>query len=73
MSAVADGIVGRRQDHINPDKWQFNHQQMTILKQYYDGNKLLVDCLNSDCYITRSVHDEIEESLLVPISEIEQR
>jgi len=53
--------------------WQFNDQQMTVLKEYYDGNKLLVDCLSSDCYITRSVRDEIEATLVLPISEIEQR
>ncbi len=52
--------------------WQFNSQQMTVLKQYYDGNKLLVDCLNSDCYITRSVRDEIEATLLLPISEVDK-
>ncbi len=55
------------------NNWQFNHQQMNTLKQYYDGNKLIVDCLNSDCYITRSVRDEIETTLLLPIPEIEQR
>lgn len=53
--------------------WQFSDQQMTVLKEYYDGNKLLVDCLSSDCYITRSVRDEIEATLVLPISEIEQR
>jgi transcriptional regulator with XRE-family HTH domain len=53
--------------------WQFSHHQMTLLKEYYDGNKLLVDCLNSDCYITRSVRDEIETTLLLPISEVERR
>ncbi|WP_442948904.1 NACHT C-terminal helical domain 2-containing protein [Nostoc sp.] len=26
-----------------------------MLKQYYDANKLLVDCLNSDCYVSREV------------------
>jgi hypothetical protein len=24
-----------------------------LLQQYYDANKLLVDCLNSDCYVSR--------------------
>jgi len=55
------------------NNWQFNHQQMIVLEKYYNGNKLLVDCLNSDCYVTRSVRDEIEATLLLPISEIEQR
>lgn len=53
--------------------WQFNHSQMELLKDYYDSNKLLIDCLNSDCYATRSVRDEIEATLLLPIVEIERR
>ena len=53
--------------------WQFSHHQMTLLKEYYDGNKLLVNCLSSDCYITRSVRDEIEITMLLPIAEIERR
>ncbi|MDZ7960195.1 MAG: hypothetical protein RMY34_20315, partial [Aulosira sp. DedQUE10] len=52
--------------------WQFNNQQMKLLNQYYDGNKLLVDCLNSDCYMSRPIREEIEVTLLLPIAEIEQ-
>jgi predicted NACHT family NTPase len=47
--------------------WQFNDAQKERLRQYYDANKLLVDCLNSDCYISRSVREEIEATLLLPI------
>ncbi len=50
--------------------WQFSGEQKQLLQQYYDANKLLVDCLNSDCYISRSVRDEIEATLLLPITEI---
>lgn len=46
--------------------WLFNKQQQKLLQQYYDANKLLVDCLNSDCYVSREVRQEIEESLLLP-------
>ncbi|MFN6474965.1 NACHT domain-containing protein [Nostoc sp. DedQUE07] len=52
--------------------WQFNNQQMKLLNQYYDGNKLLVDCLNSDCYMSRLIREKIEGTLLLPIAEIEQ-
>ena len=52
--------------------WQFSDSQMTQLQQYYDANKLLVDCLNSDCYVSREVRAEIEESLLLPVKPQEQ-
>jgi hypothetical protein len=42
------------------------------LQQYYNANKLLVDCLNSDCYVSREVRQEIEDTLLLPIAEIEK-
>ncbi len=53
--------------------WLFSKEQKKLLKQYYDANKLLVDCLSSDCYVNREVRQEIEETLLLPIAEIEQR
>jgi predicted NACHT family NTPase len=53
--------------------WQFSNQQKELLKQYYDSNKLLVDCLNSDCYVSRQVRSQIEDTLLLPIAEIENR
>ncbi len=46
--------------------WQFSEQQKDVLKKYYDANRLLVDCLNSNCYVTSTVRQEIEETLLVP-------
>ncbi|NES00296.1 MAG: NACHT domain-containing NTPase, partial [Symploca sp. SIO1B1] len=46
--------------------WQFNEQQQELLKQYYDANQLLVDCLNSDCYVSQEVRQEIEDTLLLP-------
>ncbi len=49
--------------------WQFSEQQQTALNQYYDANSLLVDCLNSYCYVTRAVRQEIEETLFLPIKE----
>ena len=51
--------------------WQYNEQQQEILFQYYKLNQLLVACLNSMTYITNSVRDEIEATLLLPIAEIE--
>ena len=50
--------------------WQFSNQQRDALKNYYDANQLLVDCLNSNCYITGTVRQEIEDTLLLPIAEL---
>jgi predicted NACHT family NTPase len=51
--------------------WQFSTQQKQALQQYYDANKLLWDCINSSCYMTHSVRQEIEETLLLPLAEIQ--
>jgi predicted NACHT family NTPase len=53
--------------------WQFTDTQKAKLQQYYDANKLLVDCLNSDCYVTKATRHYLEETLLLPMSEIEKK
>jgi predicted NACHT family NTPase len=53
--------------------WQFSTPQKELLQQYYNSNKLLVDCLNSGCVVSDEVRKEIEETLLLPMSEIKQR
>ncbi|MGB3638513.1 MAG: NACHT domain-containing NTPase [Rivularia sp. (in: cyanobacteria)] len=53
--------------------WQFNKKQEELLTKYYYVNKLLVDCLNSDSYVTPEIRSYIEETLLLPIKEIEKR
>ncbi|MBN8563152.1 MAG: NACHT domain-containing protein [Leptolyngbya sp. UWPOB_LEPTO1] len=52
--------------------WQFTQVQEELLLQYYDANKLLVDCLNSDCYVSREVRDNIETTLLLPYDRTRQ-
>ncbi|PSB20945.1 NACHT domain-containing protein [Phormidesmis priestleyi ULC007] len=52
--------------------WKFSDQQKQLLQQYYECNKLLIDCLNSDCYVSRDVRQEIEDTLLLPMSEIDR-
>ncbi|NER94874.1 MAG: NACHT domain-containing NTPase [Symploca sp. SIO1B1] len=47
--------------------WQFNEQQQKLFNQYYNANQLLVDCLNSDCYVSQEVRQEIEDTLLLPV------
>lgn len=37
---------------------QFSEQQKQVLKQYYNADKLLMDCLIKARYVTRSVREE---------------
>jgi len=53
--------------------WGFNDEQKEILNQYNSANQLLVDCLNSDCYVSSEIRQEIEDTLLLPKAEIENR
>ncbi|HEY9669939.1 MAG TPA: NACHT domain-containing NTPase [Waterburya sp.] len=53
--------------------WKFSEYQMELLEQYHDANKLLVECLNSDVVLTPEVRSQIEDTLLLPITEIEKR
>jgi len=46
--------------------WQFTDLQKKLINEYYYANRLLVDCLNSDAYISRDVREEIENTLLLP-------
>ncbi|GET43811.1 hypothetical protein MiSe_86370 [Microseira wollei NIES-4236] len=60
-------------EHCNIGRdWQFSEQQKELLQQYYDANQLLVVCLNSGCNVSPAVRMEIEETLLLPIAEIEK-
>ena len=55
------------------NNWQPNIKQKEVLKNYYDANKLLMDCLNSNTSVINQLQQEIAESLLLPIAEIEKR
>lgn len=50
--------------------WQFSDQQRKVLNNYYNANQLLMECLNSDCYVNRGVRQELEETLFLPAGEI---
>lgn len=54
-------------------EWNFTSEQQDQLKQYYDANQLLLDCLNSNCAVTATVRQEIEAALLLPQKELEKR
>ena len=52
--------------------WQLDDRQREKLRQYCCANQLLLDCLKSDCYISRSLRSQIEETLLLPVAELEE-
>ena len=53
--------------------WQFNNKQIELLWHYYHANRFLLECLNRDCYVSREVRQEIEDTMFLPIAEIEKR
>ena len=60
-----------RTEHYNIAQcWKFNRSQKRLLEEYYHANKLLVECLNSDCYVSRDVRKYIEDTLILPIKSI---
>jgi hypothetical protein len=48
--------------------WNLTPEQLAQLEQYYQANQLLVDCLRSDCYVSASIRQDIEEGLLLPLA-----
>ena len=53
--------------------WAFTPEQKELLECYCYANKLLIDCLNSSCVVSNEVREAIENTLLLPIAEIEKR
>ncbi len=70
VEQLKDTIVHYRNIHHS---WQFSPEQEQVLKRYYDANQLLVDCLNSNCEVTETIRQEIEATLLLPQTELEDR
>ncbi|GBE91168.1 NACHT domain-containing protein [Nostoc cycadae] len=50
--------------------WQFTQQQNNLIHQYHDASVLLMECLNSNCYVSYEVRQYIEDTLLLPIAKI---
>ena len=53
--------------------WQFSPEQKQLLKNYYNANSLLVECMNIASHITPNVREAIEDSLLLSVNEIDGR
>jgi predicted NACHT family NTPase len=47
--------------------WNLTPHQLDHLRQYCNANRLLVECLESDCYVRQPVRQAIEQSLLLPM------
>lgn len=55
--------------HCNIDyKWQLTNENWGILRAYCYANGLLLNCLNSECYVSREVRQAIQSTLLLPFS-----
>ncbi|MFQ4138788.1 NACHT domain-containing protein [Nodosilinea sp. PGN35] len=52
--------------------WEFSDDQVRQALQYYRANQFLIECLNSNCYVTKATRQYIEDTLLLPLSEIEK-
>jgi predicted NACHT family NTPase len=53
--------------------WQLSEQQKKLLQLYYDANLLLIRGFNETSSVSPAVRKEIEETLLLPLAEIEKR
>jgi len=52
--------------------WSLEYEEKEKLQHYYEANLLLIECLNSDCYVTKATRQYIEDTLLLPLSELEK-
>jgi hypothetical protein len=65
-------IISTHLRHV-AHNWGFNPEQKELLECYCNANKLLIDCLKSSCVVSNEVREAIEDTLLLPICEIEKR
>lgn len=54
------------------ENWRDIIRNKELIKQYYNANKLLVECLNSSA-VSLDVRQEIEDTLFLSVNEIEKR
>jgi predicted NACHT family NTPase len=47
--------------------WQFSKQQWKLIADYYNTNKLLVECLARECYVDHKVRQRLRNELLLPV------
>jgi hypothetical protein len=66
-------ILQHHNYHCAGYDWQFSEQQRELLRLYHQANSLLVECLGSNYMVSSEVKQKLEETLLLPIAEIENR
>jgi predicted NACHT family NTPase len=68
IGEVADAArkMAKTRRHISKT-WNFEDREQSLLRQYYDANQLLLECLNSEgCWIEPKIRQQIEATLLLP-------
>ncbi|MBE9207107.1 NACHT domain-containing NTPase [Nostoc sp. LEGE 06077] len=61
--ALRNWMITTRQIGHN---WRFNQQDLYDIQQYWDANKLLLDCLQSPTDISPNLRNYLEKSLFLP-------
>lgn len=61
--------IAKKNRYIGTDTWKFSSDEKQLLKQYYEANVLLVECLNTDCFINPKIRQEILDTLLLRVSD----
>lgn len=51
----------------------FSDEQQDLLYDYYYANRLVLECLHTDCHLNYEVRQQVEDSLFLTIAEIESR
>ncbi|MEE3716304.1 NACHT domain-containing protein [Tumidithrix elongata RA019] len=51
-------------------EFQFTSTQIDELHKYHLGNQFLVECLNTECLVSRETRQQIEDELLLPIASL---
>jgi predicted NACHT family NTPase len=52
--------------------WKFSAEQSQLIEEYYNANLLLVNCLDSDCYVSREVRAATEDQLILSTDSLAQ-
>jgi predicted NACHT family NTPase len=52
--------------------WKFSAERSQLIEEYYNANLLLVNCLDSDCYVSREVRAAIEDQLILSTASLAQ-
>lgn len=61
--------LAKKTRQIGSHSWQFDDYEKKLLKTYYEANLLLVECLNTDCIIEHQIHQNILDTLILPLED----